>query len=291
MSRVARQCAQGLIPWLRPPQEWPLLMGIVNCTPDSFFSGGRTMDSSAAIEHALQLVADGADIIDVGGESTRPGAFTVEANEQLNRVMPVIEGIRRRSPVAISVDTTRAAVADAALLAGADIVNDVSGGLEDAALLGAVARHAAGVILMHRLRTPEQDQYSNQYETPPTYGDVVAEVVAHLGQCVGAAIKAGVAPERIAVDPGFGFGKSVEQNREMLQRLCEFTATGNAVVVGLSRKSFLASNTGPQDPADRLPATLASGLVAMQASAAILRVHDVSEHAQVRAKFRANRGC
>ena len=267
----------------------PLLMGIVNCTPDSFHAGGRSMDVAGAIEHALRLVQEGADIIDVGGEA--PGGARVPAQEQIRRVVPVIRGIRVRSGVPISIDTTLAAVAQAAIEAGAWMVNDVSAGLEDVELLPLAARMGAGVMLMHRLAPPPQDRYSDRHDRPPAYVDVVADVADFLAGRVAAAEKAGVPRARIVIDPGFGFGKNVEQNFLMLARLPEFTAVGVPVLVGVSRKSFLGAASGVTDPADRLPATLAAAAQAIQGGAALLRVHDVAAHAQVRAVLRAARGC
>ena len=269
----------------------PLLMGIVNCTPDSFHAGGRSMDVPAAVEHALRMVREGADLIDVGGESTRPGAGRVPSDEQARRVAPVIRGIRARSDVPISVDTTLAAVAEVAIGSGAWIVNDVGAGQEDAALFPMVARTGAGLVLMHRLVPPGQDRYSHQHERPPAYGDVVADVARFLGDRVVEAERAGVPRRRIVVDPGFGFGKSVEQNMRMLARLPEFVRSGLPVLVGVSRKSFLGAVAGASDPADRLPATLAAAAEAMRQGAALLRVHDVAPHAQVRAVLRASQGC
>jgi len=269
----------------------PALMGILNCTPDSFHAGGRLMDVRAAIAHGVQLAQEGADIVDVGGESTRPGAERVCADEQLRRVVPVIEGLRGCGVPAISVDTTLAAVAERALAAGATMVNDVSAATEDARMLEVVAAAGAEVVLMHRLVAPGQDRYSHQYEHEPAYGDVVREVAAWLVQRVEAATRAGVPAQRVLIDPGFGFGKSVAQNFEMLRRLGEFNAAGHRVLVGLSRKSFLGASAGVPDPADRLPATLAAAAFAMRAGAWALRVHDVAAHAQVRAVFRAERGC
>lgn len=269
----------------------PLVMGVLNCTPDSFHAGGRSMDVPSAIEHALDLVRQGADIIDVGGESTRPGADRVPAEEQVRRVMPVIRGIRARSGVPISVDTTLAAVAQAAIEAGAWIVNDVSAGHEDPGLFPLVARLGAGLVLMHRLVPPGADRYSNQYERPPVYGDVVAEVMTFLAQRVGLAERAGVPRARMVVDPGFGFGKSVEQNFDMLARLRAFTSLGLPVLVGLSRKSFLGEAAGVTDPTDRLPASLAAATEAIRRGVGVLRVHDVAAHVQARAILRASDGC
>ncbi len=269
----------------------PLIMGVLNCTPDSFHTGGRSMHAPSAIEHALDLVRQGADIIDVGGESTRPGADRVPAAEQIRRVVPVIQAIRERSGVPLSVDTTLAAVAQAAIEAGAWIVNDVSAGREDPGLFPLVARMGAGLVLMHRLTPPGEDRYSHQYERPPAYGDVVAEVTAFLADRASLAEGAGVPRARMAVDPGFGFGKSVEQNFDMLARLREFTSSGLPVLVGLSRKSFLGAAAGVTDPADRLPASLAAAAQAIRHGAGVLRVHDVAAHVQVRAILRASGGC
>ena len=269
----------------------PLLMGIVNCTPDSFHAGGRSMHVAAAVEHALRLVQEGADLVDVGGESTRPGAERVPAEEQIRRVVPVIRGIRATSAVPISVDTTLAAVAQAAIEAGAWLVNDVSAGLEDADLLPLAARLGAGVVLMHRLAPPPQDRYSDRHERPPAYTDVVAEVAGFLAGRVAAATHAGVPRARIVIDPGFGFGKDVGQNFDMLARLPEFAMVGVPLLVGVSRKSFLGAAAGIADPADRLPATLAAAAQAIDGGAALLRVHDVAAHAQVRSVLRAARGC
>lgn len=269
----------------------PQLMGILNCTPDSFHAGGRTMDVSAAIAHGVRMRGEGTDWIDVGGESTRPGAERVPADEQIRRVVPVIEGLRSAGVARISVDTTLAAVAERALAAGATMVNDVSAGTEDPRILQVTAAVNAELVLMHRLVPPGQDRYSDQYKREPVYADVVREVLAWLRVRVEAAVQSGTPPERILLDPGFGFGKSVTQNFELLRRLPEFVASGHRVLVGVSRKSFLGAVAGAPDPADRLPATLAAAALALRGGAAMLRVHDVAPHAQVRAVFQAERGC
>ena len=269
----------------------PQLMGILNCTPDSFHAEGRTMDVSAAVAHGVRMAAEGADWIDVGGESTRPGATRVDAAEQVRRVEPVIAGLRAAGVARISVDTTLSAVAERAIAAGATMVNDVSAGTEDPRILSVAAGAGADLVLMHRLAPPDKDRYSDAYERAPEYADVVHEVGTWLETRVEAAVRAGIARERVVIDPGFGFGKSVAQNFEMLRRLDAFTRTGLRVLAGLSRKSFLGAATGAPDPADRLPATLAAAALAMRAGASILRVHDVAPHAQVRAVFRAERGC
>ena len=269
----------------------PQLMGILNCTPDSFHAGGRTMDVSAAIAHGVRMCSEGADWIDVGGESTRPGAERVPADEQIRRVVPVVEGLRSAGVPRISVDTTLAAVAEQALAAGATMVNDVSAGIEDPRILQVTAAANAELVLMHRLVPPGQDRYSDQYRQEPVYADVVREVLAWLRVRVEAAVQSGTPRERILLDPGFGFGKSVTQNFELLRRLPEFVASGHRVLVGVSRKSFLGAVAGAPDPADRLPATLAAAALALRGGAAMLRVHDVAPHAQVRAVFQAERGC
>ena len=269
----------------------PRLMGIVNCTPDSFHAGGRGLDVALAVKHALDMVRQGADLIDVGGESTRPGAERIPAEVQIRRVVPVIRGIRERSDVAISIDTTLKPVAEAAIQAGAWIVNDVSAGLEDAALMPWVARSGAGLVLMHRRVPPGQDQYSHQYLKPPEYDDVVTDVATFLSARVMQAEGAGIPRSRMLIDPGFGFGKSVEQNFAMLARLNEFAVLGVPLLVGVSRKSFLGAACGASDPADRLPATLAAAGQAIRGGAAVLRVHDVAEHAQLRAVLGALGRC
>jgi dihydropteroate synthase len=227
------------------------------------------------------MVAAGATMLDVGGESTRPGAASVTADEQIARVVPVIERLRataETADVVISIDTTRAPVAAAAIDAGADLVNDVSGGTDDPEILHVAADRGVGIILMHRLRAPADDSYSDRYARPPEYADVVDEVRARLTEFARRAEAAGVPAERIAVDPGFGFGKSVEQNLELIRRLGEIVADGRPVLVGSSRKSFLGAVTGVTEPASRTVESVVSALEAWRAGAAILRVHDVDPH-------------
>jgi dihydropteroate synthase len=268
----------------------PRLMGVLNCTPDSFHAASR-VTCQAAIERGMAMLAAGADILDVGGESTRPGADRVDADRQIERVVPVIRALRAGGASSVSVDTTLARVAAAAIRAGATMVNDVSGGTEDPEILRVAADAGVELVLMHRLHPPEVDSYSDRYLQEPVYGDVVREVGERLMELAAAAERAGVARERITLDPGFGFGKSVKQNMELLGRLAELTSMGWPILVGASRKSFLGAVTGASDPADRLAPTLAAALLAMQAGAAVLRVHDVGEHAAVRAVFRAAGRC
>jgi dihydropteroate synthase len=238
----------------------PLVMGVLNVTPDSFSDGGRWLDPAAAVAHGLELVAEGADVVDVGGESTRPGAEEVPAAEELHRVLPVIDALAGR--VRVSVDTRKADVADAALGAGASILNDVSASLHDVA-----AAHGAGWVAMHMQGTPADMQGR------ASYTDVVAEVRDHLVARVAKARAAGV--EEVWIDPGLGFAKTAEHNLTLLAHLEELVATGLPVVVGASRKSFIGTLTGGAPPDDRLEGSLAAAVWAMAKGAAMVRVHDV----------------
>jgi len=254
------------------------IMGVVNATPDSFSDGGQFANPEEAAQYALQLVDEGAAIIDIGGESTRPGAARVDAEEQVRRVVPVIARVRSRSGVAISVDTTLAPVAEAALEAGADAVNDVSAGCEDPAMLPLVARKGAGLILMHRIAPPGEDSYSDRYAEPPVYDDVVREVASFLLMRAELAMAAGVSRDAIALDPGLGFGKSVAQNYELLARTSELAALGHPVLVGASRKSFLGAVTGRADPEQRIIGSVVAAVAAYGGGARIIRAHDVGAH-------------
>lgn len=258
-----------------------LLMAIVNVTPDSFSDGGDHATPGAAVDHALRCAAQGAAIIDVGGESTRPGAARVPEAAQVARVVPVVERLARELPpgVVLSVDTTRAAVARAAFDAGAAIINDVSGGMDDPAMLPLAARLGCGIVLMHRLCEPALDSYSDRYAAAPQYGDVVGAVAAALAARMDAAVDAGIARASIAVDPGLGFGKTVAQNFELMDRLGEIAALGAPVVVSASRKSFLGARAGEPDPRRRDGASVEAALHMRSRGAAIVRVHDVAAHA------------
>ncbi len=261
----------------------PRIVAVLNLTDDSFYSGSR-VDGARAVEAALRAVADGADAIDMGAESTRPGAARVPAEEQIARVRPAVSAMRRERGLhatPISVDTTLEAVALSALDAGADVINDVSAGAESAGgTLRVSAARGAGLILMHRLTTPERDRYSDRYDTPPVYGDVVAEVAATLAARASAARAEGVDPEAIAVDPGLGFGKDVEQNLELIRRTRELASLGYPVVSALSRKSFVGRVSLGRDstPDERLAGTLALSVSHLRCGAVIFRVHDVREH-------------
>jgi dihydropteroate synthase len=252
-----------------------LTAGIVNATPDSFSDGGRWADPAAAIAHALALVAEGADIIDIGGESTRPGATPIAPDEELRRVLPVIQGLRRASPVAISIDTWKAPVAEAALAAGADIVNDISGFTRDPALPAVAARHRAGCIVMHMRGTPQTMQQHTDY------ADLLGELRDFFRTAFDRLHGAGIAPEYIVCDPGFGFSKTAEQNLVLLQRLGELGSLARPLLVGTSRKSFIGKALDIADPAQRQWGTAATVSWAVMAGARLIRVHDVAAMRQV----------
>ncbi len=247
-------------------------MGVVNVTPDSFSDGGLYLDPGAAIGHGEELVRDGAAILDVGGESTRPGAEEVSAEEELGRVAPVIEGLVGSGAV-VSVDTSKAAVVEAALEAGAEIVNDVTALRHDPEIAGLCAERGAGLVLMHMQGTPRTMQEN------PVYDDVVDDVKAFLAERMEVAASAGVAEERIWLDPGIGFGKTLEHNLKLLRRLGELRSLGRPLVVGTSRKSFIGKVDG-SEPGDRLGGTIASSVLAAVEGADIIRVHDVAEARQ-----------
>ena len=254
---------------------WPgsgfVIMGVVNVTPDSFSDGGRYLDAQAAIEHGLQLEAEGAGVLDIGGESTRPGAAPVPEEEELRRVIPVIEGlIERGGGARISIDTSKAAVAARALEAGATLVNDVTALRGDPEMAGVIAAAGAVCCLMHMLGDPRTMQRD------PHYDDVVNDIKAFLVERMAFATRAGIAAERILLDPGIGFGKTVAHNVELLRRLDEFLDFGRPVVIGTSRKSFLGRLTGRDAPGDRLAATVATNVLAYERGARVFRVHDVA---------------
>jgi dihydropteroate synthase len=246
----------------------PVVMGIVNVTPDSFSDGGRFLDAAVAIEHGRQLADEGAEILDVGGESTRPGAQPVTAAEEVRRVLPVIEGLVG-TDARISIDTTKAAVAREAVQAGATIVNDVSAFRFDPDLAGVTADAGATCVLMHMLGEPRTMQ------DDPRYDDVVSEVKAFLEERLAFAVAEGVREERVWLDPGIGFGKNVEHNLALIDRLDEIVAIGRPVVFGASRKSFLGKLTG-RHVDDRLAGTIAVNIIAYERGARVFRVHEVA---------------
>lgn len=256
-------------------------MGIVNVTPDSFYSGSRRTTEHEAVEAAAAMIEAGADILDVGGESTRPGSDPVSVEEETNRVAPVVEAIRRRSNVLLSVDTRKAPVAEAAFDAGADIVNDVSGLRDDPDLGPLVAARGVPVVLMHMQGTPKTMQER------PHYTDTVADIIDVLRERIHVALEAGVAEDRIIVDPGIGFGKTVADNLRILKEVGRFrTELGFPVLIGLSRKSFVGKVLGdeqsPLPAEERLVGTLAAHAWVFSAGVEILRVHDVAETVQLR---------
>lgn len=258
------------------PFDAPCIMGILNVTPDSFSDGGAYPSGADAVARALEMAAEGAAIIDVGGESTRPGSARVDAAEQKRRILDVIEQARAELPdaVLLSVDTTRSEVAAAALDAGAGMVNDISAGRDDPAMLALVAEREAPYCLMHMQGTPTDMQ------DDPRYDDAVAEVRDFLRERAAAAEAAGVRPERIVLDPGIGFGKRTVHNLQLIAGLERFVELGYPVLLGASRKRFIDETAGAADPAQRMPATVATTALGAMAGARIFRVHDVWQNRQ-----------
>jgi dihydropteroate synthase len=247
-------------------------MGIVNVTPDSFSDGGLFLDADAAVEHGRRLAAEGAAILDIGGESTRPGAEPVSPEEEAGRVEPVVEALAADGGARLSIDTTKASVARRALEAGASIVNDVSALRFDPEMAGVVAEAGVDCCLMHMLGEPRTMQ------DDPRYDDVVSDVKSFLEERLALAVREGIAEERVWLDPGIGFGKTVEHNLELLRRLDEIVAIGRPVVVGTSRKSFLGKLAGGRAEAERLPGTIATNVLALERGATVFRVHDVAQN-------------
>jgi len=250
-----------------------LVMGVLNVTPDSFSDGGRWLDPDRALRHARDMVRHGADLIDVGGESTRPGAGPVPAREELRRVVPVVEALAAEG-ILVSVDTSKGVVAEAALRAGAAVVNDVTA-LRDRATARAAARHGAGVILMHMKGEPRTMQKAPRYE------NVMAEIADFLRARLEFALRAGIGRDKLFVDPGIGFGKTAEHNETILRRLGELRQLGHPVVVGTSRKRFIGTALGGRGIGDRLFGTAATVAAAVLRGADVVRVHDVREMSDV----------
>jgi dihydropteroate synthase len=260
--------------------ERTLVMGVLNVTPDSFSDGGAFLDSQAAVARGLELERDGADILDIGGESTRPSAFPVSAREELSRILPLFEALRGKLRIPISVDTQKSEVAEAALAAGAEIVNDISALRTDPRLAGVARQAGAPVILMHMRGTPRTMQRG------PFARNVVCDAMTGLREALARARRAGLAKSQILLDPGIGFGKSHEQNFEILARLAEFARLGCPMVIGTSRKGFLGKalakpGENPLPPGERLLGTAATVTAAILGGAHIVRVHDVAEIARV----------
>lgn len=280
LAALAEQVRQLLATLTAPPTSWrlarrdlslkrPLIMGILNVTPDSFSDGGRFTRVETAVAHALQMVEQGADIIDIGAESTRPGAPLVTADEELRRLLPVLEQLAGRVQVPISIDTWKAPVAEAALSAGAEIINDISGLTFDPALAEVVANHRAGLVLMHTRGTPTTMQQDTGYQ------DLLGEIADLLQASLQTALAAGSSPEQLVVDPGIGFGKDTAGNLEILRRLPELAGLGYPLLVGSSRKRFIGTLLKREQPEDRLFGTAATVALAVAQGAQVLRVHDV----------------
>ena len=261
----------------------PLLMGIVNVTPDSFSDGGRFFDSEAAIAHALQLVADGADLLDIGGESTRPYADVIHADDELERVLPVIQALASKVSIPISIDTTKSKVARAAIDAGAEIINDITGLTGDAAMVGLAAATSVGVCAMHMQGTPQTMQDN------PAYSDVVAEVREYLRERRDTLVAAGIDLERICLDPGIGFGKTHEHNIALMRHCRELHALNCPILVGHSKKGFLGKLIGNKE-ADRKSATVGAALSLAVQGVQIIRVHDVRPVREALAAFEGTGG-
>jgi dihydropteroate synthase len=280
VARVSRPRADfaGLV--LSGTGARPRLMGVCNVTPDSFSDGGDHAATAQALAFAQRLFEAGADIIDVGGESTRPGADPVAVAVEIERVLPVVEGLVAQG-MPVSIDTRRASVMRAAIDAGVALINDVSGLSDDPDALAVVAASDVPVVVMHMQGTPENMQ------DDPSYTDVVSEVYDALAVRVVACLDVGIAPERIAIDPGFGFGKTVAHNLELLSGLAQFHGLGCPIVVGLSRKSFIGALTGEEDPKQRVAGSVAAAIKALDQGAQIARVHDVAETRQAFDVWRA----
>jgi len=251
-----------------------MIMGIVNVTPDSFSDGGRFNETSRAVQHALQLVAQGADIIDIGGESTRPGADPVPEDEELRRVVPVIAALRGKTKALLSIDTFKASVARAALDHGADIINDITGLTGDPKMAEVAARSDVGLVVMHMQGRPRTMQQA------PVYGDVVAEVESFFQHRLSALRQRGIDPQRVALDPGIGFGKRLEHNLALLNATARFQALGRPILIGSSRKSMLGNVMGSTAMEDRFWPGVAITSFTREAGAVIHRVHDVKAHSQ-----------
>ncbi len=252
-----------------------LVMGIVNVTPDSFTDGGIYFERDAAVTRGLRMVEEGVDLIDVGGESTRPGSLPVDAEEETRRVAPVIEELAKRTEVPISIDTYKADVARRALDAGASMVNDISGLRFDSGMADIVARHEVPVVIMHIRGTPRNMQVN------PVYDALIPEIMDYLGAGIRLAIDSGIRKEKIIIDPGIGFGKTCAHNLEIMSRLHEFRSVGNPILIGLSRKAFIGKILNDASPLSRLEGTAAAVAIAIMNGANIVRVHDVKEMVKV----------
>jgi len=257
--------------WAFDLQKRTLIMGILNVTPDSFSDGGLYLDKEAAIQRALAMSSEGADIIDIGGLSTRPGSEEIPIEEELKRVVPVIEALRGRLSIPISIDTYRAEVAEQALRAGADIVNDISGLRFDPKMKEVVSRYKAPIVIMHIKGTPRDMQKD------PRYQNLIAEITDYLKEGIKIAKQSGIPEERIIIDPGIGFGKTLEHNLEIIRNLSSFKSLGRPILIGVSRKSFIGKILDDAPPSERLEGTLSAISISVFNGANIVRVHDVKE--------------
>jgi len=274
---MSRSNKENVLEWPRGRLDFSVgcvIMGVLNVTPDSFSDGGEFFTTNKAIEHGLRMVAEGAAIIDVGAESTRPGSQGVPADEQIRRAIPVIEALAKKAGVPVSVDTYNVEVAEAALRAGAAMINDITA-LSDQRMAQLAAKWQVPVVLMHIRGTPKTMQID------PKYGDVVGEVLEFLLSRAKKAERFGIPRERIFIDPGIGFGKTVQHNLLLLKNIDRFVATGYRVLIGPSRKSFIGKITGKENPADRIFGTAAAVALCVSAGVSIVRVHDVAEMADV----------
>tara|TARA_B100000900_G_scaffold55532_1_gene41357 strand:+ start:2025 stop:2876 length:852 start_codon:yes stop_codon:yes gene_type:complete len=256
--------------WLLSIEKQSLIMGILNVTPDSFSDGGKYLEKNNAINHALAMIDNGADIIDVGGESTRPFSDPVSLDEEISRVIPVIKGIRKESDVCISIDTTKSEVATAALDSGASLINDVSAMEVDPLMIDVALKFDCPIIIMHMKGTPKSMQDNPQYES------LISDIKDYLQERVDFIVSKGINSKKIVIDPGIGFGKTVENNFEIINNLNHFTKMGFPVMLGASRKSFIGISLDlPEE--DRLEGSLAANIIGLQNGAKIFRVHDVAE--------------
>ena len=256
--------------WLHSENQPPLIMGVLNVTPDSFTDGGKFLDPTNAVNHAMDMITDGADIIDIGGESTRPFSESVSEEEELSRVISVIKKLREKTDTVISIDTTKSSVADSACNAGADLVNDISGLLFDDKMIDAIKKHDCPVILMHIVGNPKTMQEN------PSYNNVISDISIHLLDRAKFAIKNGVKEYNIILDPGIGFGKTVSNNFSIINNIDQFTQLGYPILVGASRKSFIGK-TLDVDENNRIEGTIVSNVIALERGCKIFRVHDIVE--------------
>jgi dihydropteroate synthase len=261
--------------WLLTPHRRRLIMGVLNVTPDSFSDGARYADPRAAADHAREMADAGADLIDIGGESTRPGSERTGTEEQIRRILPVFESLSGKVPAVLSVDTTRSEVARSALDHGAYLLNDISAATDDPVMLALAAERRVPIVLMHMQGQPATMQVN------PTYADVVAEVVAHLQDRVAAAVGAGVPAHRILLDPGIGFGKALDHNLSLLRNLHRFAALNHPLLLGVSRKGFIGRISGETEPSQRLFGTAAAVAWCVANHADVVRVHDVERMSKV----------